>query len=98
MSARTCASKRAFTDQAGVKDGRGVTPHPAPAVVRTGKWVKTSRHRPERVSVKRLLRQGIQLIEKIGIVDHFTLMRSQMHAIQKLIDDGEYFIDVSLLQ
>ena len=50
------------------------------------------------VSVKRLLRQGIQLIEKIGIADHFTPTRSQMHAVQKLVDDGEHFIDVSLLE
>lgn len=89
---------RPLAGQTRVKHRRGVSLHPAPAVVGTRKRVEVSTRRAKCIAVKRLLRQSVKLIEKIGIVDHSTRGRSNVHTVQKLIDRSKYFVDVPLLQ
>ena len=69
----------------------------APAVVRTGKRVEPQAGRAIYLTVERLLRQRIQAIKKIRIVKHSAALRSEMHAVEQLVDGGEHLINLTLL-
>lgn len=69
----------------------------APAVVRTGKRIEPQAGRAIYLTVERLLRQRIQAIKKVRIVNHSAAFRSEMHAVEQLVDGGEHLINVALL-
>ncbi|MBK9426329.1 MAG: hypothetical protein IPN63_02580 [Gammaproteobacteria bacterium] len=69
----------------------------APAVVRTGKRVEPQAGRAIYLTVERRLRQRIQAIKKVRIVNHSAALRSEMHAVEQLVDGGEHLINAALL-
>lgn len=86
-----------FPDKARVNNGCCIASHPTPAVVRASKRIKAQPRRPKNLTVEGLLGQAFQPVEQFGVEDHVVRSPSKMHAVQKLVDRGKYFINAALL-
>ena len=52
---------------------------------------------PENLTAKALLRQRVQPVQKISVVDHPAAQTLQMHAVEQLVDRGQNLVDATLL-
>ena len=78
--------QRTFACQAGVEHTGAVASHPTAAAVRAGQRIKALPRAPENFTVEGLLRERVQPVYQVRVVDHPAVRASQMYAVEQLVD------------